>query len=163
MKLLTPMAEQVAQLLRQRGETVVVAETSTGGLLSSALLAVPGASAYYKGGSVLYTYESRKILLGMTRADVEGLAPMSEAMVVAFANRARAQFDATWAIAELGIAGPTGVIYGEAGSSVVGIAGPNPVSALMETGSADREANMWLFAEHGLDLLHRALSEAEDS
>ena len=163
MKLLTPMAEQVAQLLRQRGETVVVAETSTGGLLSSALLAVPGASAYYKGGSVLYTYESRKILLGMTRADVEGLAPMSEAMVMAFANRARAQFDATWAIAELGIAGPTGVIYGEAGSSVVGIAGPNPVSALMETGSADREANMWRFTEHGLDLMHRALSEAEDS
>jgi PncC family amidohydrolase len=89
------MAEEVAQLLRQRGETVVVAETSTGGLLSSALLAVPGASAYYKGGSVLYTYESRKILLGMTRADVEGLAPMSEAMVMAFANKARVQFDAT--------------------------------------------------------------------
>jgi nicotinamide mononucleotide (NMN) deamidase PncC len=88
---------------------------------------------------------------------------MSEAMVMAFANRARAQFDATWAIAELGIAGPTGVIYGEAGSSVVGIAGPNPVSALMETGSADREANMWRFAEHGLGLLHQALSEAEGS
>ena len=72
MKLLTQMAERVAHLLRQRGDTVVVAETSTGGLLSSALLAVPGASAYYKGGSVLYTYESRKTLLGMTRADVEG-------------------------------------------------------------------------------------------
>ncbi|MAW43292.1 MAG: CinA family protein [Gammaproteobacteria bacterium TMED243] len=163
MKLLTQMAEEVAQLLRQRGETVVVAETSTGGLLSSALLAVPGASAYYKGGSVLYTYESRKILLGMTRADVEGLAPMSEAMVMAFANKARVQFDATWAIAELGIAGPTGVVYGEAGSSVIGVSGPNPVSALLETGSTDREANMWLFAEHGLGLLHRALTEAEDS
>ena len=102
-------------------------------------------------------------MLGMTRADVEGLAPMSEAMVMAFANKARAQFGATWAIAELGIAGPTGVVYGEAGSSVIGIAGPNPVSALLETGSADREANMWLFAEHGLDLLHQALTEAENS
>ena len=163
MKLLTQMAEEVAQLLRQRGETVVVAETSTGGLLSSALLAVPGASAYYKGGSVLYTYESRKILLGMTRADVEGLAPMSEPMVMAFANKARVQFDATWAIAELGIVGPTGVVYGEAGSSVIGVSGPNPVSALLETGSTDREANMWLFVEHGLGLLHRALTEAEDS
>ena len=163
MKLLTQMAERVAHLLRQRGDTVVVAETSTGGLLSSALLAVPGASAYYKGGSVLYTYESRKTLLGMTRADVEGLAPMSEAMVMAFANKARAQFGATWAIAELGIAGPTGVLYGDAGSSVIGIAGPNPVSALLETGSTDREANMWLFTEHGLGLLHRALTEAEDS
>ena len=52
---LTPMAEAVANKLRARGETVVVAETSTGGFISSALLAVPGASAYYKGGSVLYT------------------------------------------------------------------------------------------------------------
>jgi nicotinamide mononucleotide (NMN) deamidase PncC len=112
---------------------------------------------------VLYTYESRKILLGMTRADVEGLAPMSEAIVMAFANKARVQFDATWAIAELGIAGPTGVVYGEAGSSVIGVSGPNPVSALLEMGSTDREANMWLFAEHGLGLLHRALTEAEDS
>ncbi len=158
---LTQMAEQVAHLLRQRGDTVVVAETSTGGLLSSALLAVPGASAYYKGGSVLYTYESRKLLLGMTRADVEGLTPMSEAMVMAFANKARAQFDATWAIAELGIAGPSGVVYGEAGTSVIGIAGPHPVSALLATGSAEREGNMWQFAEHGLDLFCRALSEVD--
>lgn len=163
MNSLTTMAEPPAQLLRQRGDTVVVAETSTGGLLSSALLAVPGASAYYKGGSVLYTYESRKLLLGIKGTDVEGLAPMSEAMVMAFANKARAQFGATWAIAELGIAGPTGVVYGDAGTSVIGIAGPNPVSALFETGSADREANMWRFAEHGLALLHQALTEAERS
>ena len=88
---------------------------------------------------------------------------MSDAMVMAFANKARVQFDATWAIAELGIAGPTGVVYGEAGSSVIGVSGPNPVSALLETGSTAREANMWLFAEHGLGLLHQALTEAEDS
>jgi len=157
---LTPMAEAVANKLRARGETVVVAETSTGGLISSALLAVPGASAYYKGGSVLYTYESRKRLLGITREDVEGLAPMSEAMVMAFARKAQAQFDATWAIAELGIAGPTGVVYGEAGSSVIGIAGPAPTSALLQTGSAERETNMWLFTEHALQLLDRALAQA---
>ena len=135
---LTHMAEEVAELLRRRGDTIVVAETSTGGLISSALLAVPGASAYYKGGSVLYTYESRKKLLGIKGQDVEGLAPMSEAMVMAFAQKAQAQFASTWAIAELGIAGPTGVAYGEAGSSVIGIAGPNPVSALLNTGSSER-------------------------
>ena len=89
---LTHMAEEVAELLRRRGDTIVVAETSTGGLISSALLAVPGASAYYKGGSVLYTYESRKKLLGIKGQDVEGLAPMSEAMVMAFAQKAQAQF-----------------------------------------------------------------------
>ena len=156
---LTPMAEEVAELLRRRGDTIVVAETSTGGLISSALLAVPGASAYYKGGSVLYTYESRKKLLGIKGQDVEGLAPMSEAMVMAFAQKAQAQFASTWAIAELGIAGPTGVAYGEAGSSVIGIAGPNPVSALLNTGSSEREDNMWRFTGHALSLLCIALSE----
>ena len=156
---LTHMAEEVAELLRRRGDTIVVAETSTGGLISSALLAVPGASAYYKGGSVLYTYESRKKLLGIKGQDVEGLAPMSEAMVMAFAQKAQAQFASTWAIAELGIAGPTGVAYGEAGSSVIGIAGPNPVSALLNTGSSEREDNMWRVTGHALSLLCQALSE----
>ena len=159
MTTLTHMAEEVAELLRRRGDTIVVAETSTGGLISSALLAVPGASAYYKGGSVLYTYESRKKLLGIKGQDVEGLAPMSEAMVMAFAQKAQAQFVSTWAIAELGIAGPTGVAYGEAGSSVIGIAGPNPVSALLNTGSSEREDNMWRFTGHALSLLCKALSE----
>ena len=156
---LTHMAEEVAELLRRRGDTIVVAETSTGGLISSALLAVPGASAYYKGGSVLYTYESRKKLLGIKGQDVEGLAPMSEAMVMAFAQKAQAQFASTWAIAELGIAGPTGVAHGEAGSSVIGIAGPNPVSALLNTGSSEREDNMWRFTGHALSLLCKALSK----
>ena len=73
MKSLTDMSLVVAELLKERGETVAVAETSTGGLISSALLAVPGASAYYKGGSVIYTLASRKELLGINRAHVEGL------------------------------------------------------------------------------------------
>jgi nicotinamide mononucleotide (NMN) deamidase PncC len=84
---------------------------------------------------------------------------MSEAMVMAFAQKAQAQFASTWAIAELGIAGPTGVAYGEAGSSVIGIAGPNPVSALLNTGSSEREDNMWRFTGHALSLLCKALSE----
>ena len=104
MKSLTDMSLAVAQLLKQRGETVAVAETSTGGLISSALLAVPGASAYYKGGSVIYTLESRKQLLGIGRSQVEGLEPMTEAMALRFAEVARAQLKATWSIAELGIA-----------------------------------------------------------
>ena len=160
MSVLTSMAGEAAVLLRERGETIVVAETSTGGLISSALLALPGASAYFKGGSVLYTLESRRKFLVITRQDVEGLAPMSEGMVMAFARKAQDQFDATWAIAELGIAGPTGVAYGDAGSSVIGIAGPHPLSGLLETGSDDREKNMWRFTEHAFTLLCRALASA---
>ena len=125
--------------MRERGQTIVVAETSTGGLISSALLAVPGASAYYKGGSVLYTFESRKKLLRITRQDVEGLAPMSEGLVMAFAARLRISSMPPGRLQSWVSLDPLGVAYGEAGSSVIGIAGPNPISGLLETGSDDRE------------------------
>lgn len=157
---LTPASIAAAQLLRDRGETVAVAESSAGGLISASLLAVPGASAYFLGGSVVYTLASRRELLRMTRADVEGLAPLTEAMALAFAEKARAQLGATWGLAELGIAGPTGTPYGAAGSCVVGIAGPSPASMLIETGLADRERNMWVFAHGALELLTKTLEQA---
>lgn len=158
MKSLTDMSLVVADLLKQRGETVAVAETSTGGLISSALLAVAGASAYYKGGSVIYTLESRKQLLGINRSHVEGLEPMTEAMALRFAEVARAQLKATWSIAELGIAGPTGAPYGvDAGTSVIGIDGPQPMTITIATGSNDREENMWAFSAAAFQLFGRAL------
>ena len=89
-----------------------------------------------------------------------GRVPLGGAVVMALARKAEAQFASTWGIAERGIAGPTGVAYGEAGSSVIGIAGPNPVAALLNTGSNAREDNMWRFTEHALSLLCKALSEA---
>ena len=159
MKSLTDMSLVVAQLLKQRGETVAVAETSTGGLISSALLAVPGASAYYKGGSVIYTLESRRELLGINRSQVEGLEPMTEAMALRFAEVARAQLKATWSIAELGIAGPTGAPYGvDAGTSVIAVDGPQPMTITVVTGSRDREENMWAFSAAAFQLFGRALA-----
>jgi len=88
-------ARDAAQALRAAGQTVAVAESSTGGLISAALLAVPGASAYYRGGSVIYTLEARRTLLGIRRADVAGLEPLTEAMAARFAEVARRQLDAT--------------------------------------------------------------------
>ena len=99
--LASPTVQTIAEQLTSRGETVAVTESSTAGLISASLLAVPGASAYYRGGSVVYTLESRKQLLGISRADVEGLEPLTEAMVLRFAHVARKQLDTTWAVAEL--------------------------------------------------------------
>ena len=159
MKLLTDMSLVVAELLKERGETVAVAETSTGGLISSAFLAVPGASAYYKGGSVIYTLESRKELLGINRSDVEGLKPMTEAMALRFAKVARVQLKATWSIAELGIAGPTGAPYGvDAGTSVIAVDGPHPMTITIATGSHNREENMWAFSAAAFQLFGRSLA-----
>ena len=158
-KLTTPTVNKIADVLKAQGQTVAVAESSTAGLISASLLAVPGASAYYKGGSVIYTLEARKALLGLSRADVEGLEPLTEAMVMRFAEIARKQLDATWSIAELGVAGPTGARYGHPpGISVIAVDGPVRLSFTLETGDDDREANMWAFTAQAFELMAQALS-----
>ncbi len=149
--------------LRSAGQTVAVAESSAGGLICASLLAVPGASSYFKGGTVIYTPASRKMFLGVSRDDVRGIEPMTEPMAAHFADAVREKLNADWAIAELGIAGPTGSAYGFApGTCVIAVAGPVPMSATVETGSADREANMWQFTEAALKLFAGALAQRVD-
>jgi len=156
--LVTPTVTAVAQQLAEQSQTVAVAESSTAGLISASLLAVPGASAFFKGGSVIYTLESRRELLGLRRADVEGLEPLTEAMVAKFADVARRQLDATWGIAELGVAGPTGARYGHPpGLSVLAVVGPRTLSTTVETGISGREQNMWTFTAAAIELLQQAL------
>jgi len=156
----TAQVTRIGELLKARGETLAVAESSTGGLIAASLLSVPGASAFFLGGSVVYTLPSRRELLRISVADVEGLAPLSEPMVERFARRARAQLSATWGVAELGAAGPTGTRYGHAaGTSVLAVDGPVTLTTTVITGSSDREANMWQFTNSAMDLLERALSE----
>ena len=146
--------QRAAELLINQHQTIAVTESSTGGLISACLLAVPGASAYFQGGSVIYTLESRKTLLGIRRADVQGLQPLTEAMAMAFAKKARQQLGTTWAIAELGVAGPTGAPYGHPpGTSVIAIDGPKPTSMSVNTLKQDRNENMWAFTRAAIDLL----------
>ncbi|MCB1694179.1 MAG: CinA family protein [Pseudomonadales bacterium] len=162
MTLDSDVVRAIAAKLIERGETVSVAESSSGGLISASLLAVPGASGYYRGGSVVYTLPSRRAFLDIPRDRVEGLKPLSEEMVAVFAEAAREKLDATWGIAELGAAGPTGSRYGhDAGTSAIGIHGPHCLTAIIETGSSDREANMWAFTDAALALFLRALEAAE--
>jgi len=112
------------------------------------------------GGSVIYTLASRKEILGVTRDDVAGLEPLTEAMVMRFAEKARAQLDTTWAVAELGVAGPTGARYGHPpGISVLAVDGPVKLTKTVTTGSSDREANMWAFTEEAIELLASALEQ----
>ena len=157
---LAGIAQTCADLLRSQEQTVVVSESSTGGLISACLLAVPGASAYYDGGAVVYTLNSRKAYLNLTRADVEGLEPLTEAMVARFAQVARTQMGTTWSIAELGVAGPTGARYGHPpGISVIAVDGPVCLTTTVETHSDNREDNMWVFTQAACDLLTQALQK----
>jgi len=161
METLLPVAEKIAALLKQRGETVAVAESSTGGLISAALLAQPGASAYFVGGAVVYTYTSRAALLGIGEADMVGLRPSTEPYALLFARRMREKHETTWAIGETGAAGPTGNRYGDAaGHSCIAVVGSSVERAIaLETGASDRQANMRAFALRALEYFLEQLAK----
>src|ERR1700723_4788543 len=102
MKELVAIAEKIAAKLIERHETVAVAESSAGGLISAALLAVPGASAYFLGGGVIYTGKARMALLGLRREDVAGLRSSSEPYALLLARTVRETHGATWGLSETG-------------------------------------------------------------
>jgi PncC family amidohydrolase len=155
---LLPLAEKIAARLIERRETIAIAESSTGGLIAAALLAVPGASAYVVGGAVVYTKASRAALLGISDADMQGLRPATEGYSLLIARRVRERLGATWGLGETGATGPSGNRYGDpAGHSCMAIAGPVERAATLQTGSADRRTNMDAFAKRALELLLDAL------
>ncbi len=158
MKTLAGMAEAVGKLLKERQETVAVSESSTGGIVSAALLAVPGASAYFMGGGIIYTQAARETLLGIDFDDHPGVRSASEAYAQLAAAAIRDRLGTTWGVSETGAAGPSGNRYGDAaGHSCIAVAGPSARVLTIETGSADREANMWVFAERTLELFAEVL------
>jgi nicotinamide-nucleotide amidase len=161
MDTLIPIAARVGALLKARGETVGVAESSAGGLISAALLSVPGASAFYIGGGVIYTARARRRLLGLGREDVAGMRSSSPPYAALLAGTVRERLDVAWGVAETGAAGPSGNIYGDAaGHACLAVAGPVERARTIETGSADRVRNMLTFAEGALALLEEALGAA---
>ena len=160
MQKLIPIAEQIAAILIERHQTVAVSESSTGGLISAALLAVPGASAYFLGGAVVYTAASRRALLGIDTATMAGMRPASEPYAQLTARTVREHHGAVWGLSETGATGPTGNRYGDAaGHSCIAVAGPVERALTIETGSTDRQANMRAFAlaalEAFLNTLHK--------
>jgi len=158
MQNLLAAADKVAALLIARHETIVVAESSTGGLISAALLSVPGASAFFLGSAVIYTRASRTALLGIPEEAMQGLRPSTEAYALLLARTAREKLSASWALAESGAAGPSGNRYGDsAGHACLAIAGAEERAITLETGSTDRAANMRAFAAAGLELVRARL------
>jgi len=153
------LAARVAERLIARGETIAISESSAGGLISAALLAVPGASAYFLGGAVVYTGVARQALLGITPEDLVGMRPASEPYAALLARTVRTKFSASWGLAETGATGPAGNRYGDAaGHACLAIDGPITQTRTLETGSPDRAANMRAFAAAALQMLESALT-----
>jgi PncC family amidohydrolase len=156
---LAAMAASVGARLRSRGETLAVAESSAGGLISAALLAVPGASAYFLGGGVIYTRAARRALLGLEDESLAGIRASTEAYALLKARRIRELMGSTWGLAETGASGPTGNRYGDAaGHACFAVSGPVERAITLETGQADRETNMWTFVGAALELLESSLT-----
>jgi nicotinamide-nucleotide amidase len=159
MQSLLPIAEKIAARLIERKETIAIAESSTGGLIAAALLSVPGASAYFVGGAVVYTKVARLALLGIGDAEMAGLRPSTERYAQLVAQRVREKHGATWGLGETGATGPTGNRYGDkAGHSCMAVVGPRARAVTLETGSADRRANMDAFAKRALELFAEVIS-----
>ena len=159
MKELVAIAEKIAVRLIERRQTIAVAESSTGGLISASLLAVPGASAYFLGSAVVYTRDARRILMDIPDEAMKGIRSASEAYAKLLASQIRQRVSSDWGLSETGATGPTGNRYGDAaGHTCMAVAGPEQSAITLETGSADRLANMQVFAATGLNLLLQNLS-----
>ena len=161
MQSMLPLAEKIAAMLKDRRENVAVAESTTGGLVSAALLSVPGASAYFIGGAVVYTLKARRAMLEVPDSAFAGIKSVTEEGAMILARAARTRFAVTWSIAEIGASGPTGNRYGDAaGHSCIAVAGPVERALTVETGSPDRLANMRTFSAAALNLLIQSMDVA---
>lgn len=159
---LTSVSESIGALLKETGQSLAVSESSCGGLISATLVAVPGASAYYVGGSVVYTRTAQQSLLDVPESAMEGIRASSEPYAQLNARTIRERLGVTWAVSETGASGPTGNRYGDsAGHACIAVAGPVEKAITVETGDDNREDNMWVFAKAALDLLEECVRESQ--
>lgn len=160
MQTLIPIAMRIAARLIERGESVAVSESSSGGLVSAALLAVPKASIWYQGASITYTPNVARGLLGITRETMPtGVRSSTEPYALFMAGVIRERLRGSWGLCETGAAGPEGNSYGDAaGHTCVGIVGPVVASFTLETGKSDRAENMMAFARFALERFEMVLN-----
>tara|TARA_B100000315_G_scaffold93266_1_gene85829 strand:+ start:3597 stop:4085 length:489 start_codon:yes stop_codon:yes gene_type:complete len=158
---LNSMAASAGALLKQHQQTIAVSESSCGGLISASLVAVPGASAYYVGGAVVYTRVAQRGLLSVPDSTMAGMRASSEPYALLNARTIREALGTTWGLSETGASGPTGNRYGDAaGHACIAVVGPVERVITLETGDGDREANMWAFATAALELLEGCVKES---
>jgi PncC family amidohydrolase len=158
---LAALGAAVGALLKERRHSIAVAESAASGLISAALVAVPGASDYFLAGGVVYTRGAREWLLGITPAEMADMRPATEAYARLVARRVREELSATWGLCETGASGPSGNRYGDApGHACLAVSGPVDAAITIETKSAERGANMWCFARAALELLESCIRKS---
>ncbi len=148
----------VGRLLKEKKQTLSLAESCSGGLIAHLVTSVPGSSAYFMGGVVSYSYESKTKMLGVTNETLEKFGAVSEEVVTQMAIGAKKEFNTDWAVSASGIAGPDGGMEGKpVGTVWIAVAGPNGVKAKKFKFGGDRERNISVTAITSLNMLRKQL------
>ncbi|MEZ7873699.1 MAG: competence/damage-inducible protein A [Bacteroidales bacterium] len=148
----------VSKALSERGETLSLAESCTGGEISSIFTSLPGASSVYKGGVVAYDNEAKTAILGVDKSIIERFGAVSEECVIAMAEGAKRLFGSDWSIATSGIAGPGGGSEEKpVGTVWIAISGPGVITTNKAIFSGDRERNIIRFSSNSINLLRKAI------
>lgn len=152
------LEQLVGRLLKEKKQTLSLAESCSGGLIAHLVTSVPGSSAYFMGGVVSYSYESKTKMLGVTTETLEKFGAVSEEVVTQMAEGARKEFKTDWAVSASGIAGPDGGMEGKpVGTVWIAVAGPTGVKAKKFQFGGDRERNIAVTAITALNMLRKAL------
>jgi nicotinamide-nucleotide amidase len=147
----------VLRRLVAAGETVAVAESLTGGLLGAALTELPGSSAAFRGGLLVYATDTKATLAGVPQEVLATDGAVSTATAEALAAGARDRLDATWGIGVTGVAGPDEQEGQPVGTVVVAVAGPTGVRSATRRVPGDRQRVRLIAVTAALDLLRRQL------
>jgi len=158
----TNLVKKISAILTAAHEKLAVAESSAGGLVSACLLSVPGASSFFVGGSVLYSYQIRKQIVQMGKEEHRKYGGSTPELILDLALKFREKMGTDWVIGEGGAAGPSKSPYGHnAGYTALAVAGPINRTRTMETGKSDRIENMSEFATALLRFFLEVLEERE--
>jgi nicotinamide-nucleotide amidase len=147
----------VGEMLRQRGATVSVAESCTGGMIGQRITSVAGSSDYFVGGFVTYTDAMKVELLGVDPALIEKHTAVSEEVARAMAEGARARTCSTYAVSITGEAGPESATGIPPGTLFLGFAGPERVEVRKISVPGDRNRIRTLGAQSALDFVRRQI------
>lgn len=165
------LVTEISAILKRRGETIAVCEAACGGLISSYLVSVPGASEWFYGGTMVYSLKSRLKLSGWDSQDIDTYTGPSTNVALRLARNLRLELGATWTLSETGYASQSPLAVAndpeaanKTGTVYFGISGPDrDLSKVYATGSTERCQNMQAFALQGLKFLLRELRRSEES
>ena len=152
------LEQEIGDLLRQKGLTLGVVESATGGLISHRITNVPGSSNYYKGSVTAYSNETKIKVVGVSAATIEKHGAVSHQVAEEMALGGRQVLAVDICVADTGIAGPSGATRGKlVGLFYLGMAYQGGVFNKRHEFHGDREQNKQSAAEAALSWLRDCL------